>query len=91
MRRAAAFTFQAVAPGIIPAQRGEAENPLRIARMCNHYTIKIPGQEAFCIQAAPGQEAFCIQAALSPGNQFSRHFARKIVYAVLFSVSWIRQ
>ena len=80
MRRAAAFTFQAVAPGIIPAQRGEAENPLRIARMCNHYTIKIPGQEAFCIQAA-----------LSPGNQFSRHFARKIVYAVLFSVSWIRQ
>ena len=43
----AAFTFQAVAPGIIPAQRGEAEKPLRIARTCNHYTTVYPPKKVF--------------------------------------------
>ena len=31
-RRAAVFSFQAVGPGRIPAEQGEAENPLRIAQ-----------------------------------------------------------
>lgn len=77
-RRAAAFTFQAAAPGVIPAPRGETGKPLRIAQMCNHYTIKIPGQESFY------KKIPCLRGINSPE-------ILNFLYTALFKVSWIRQ
>lgn len=48
----AAFTFQTVCPGIIPAEQGNAGNPLLIAQhtILDYYTPTPSEKEAFFLQ-----------------------------------------